>query len=884
MINFEVSSLLLITNATFSSLITVVFKNQPPQVNGTVGDTSTIAGNLLQYEIDFIDPESDQILFNLTIPNVTLSLNYTINSNSFVINWTPLANETGNFTFVLWYYDFYHETTPLNYTFQIEVGLSYPPDFIQNLTDIQAQAWKKFIYYFPDAEENRKVSFTPQFLINVTIDGTTPLPSWINYSSFILTFEAQLEQVGLVNQTLNVVLSEINSGLSTNYTQLYSVIDDIVTTFQTIPNFDVNYEDSVSQNLTSYCPAESSFIISLTYPSEFDKVCLISFDPNTKVLTVTHNITNLYGSINMTLTATDLWGRVTLSNVFVVNLIQALSPSVSNSLPIINMNKADTNITIQIPSWLFYEKFQNISLGFFEWIQSNEVFVTQNSVLNSSFIVINKIPSFAGSCEFSIIGTDSFNQTALTTTTLQVNQCVQSNWIEWSDPTRWTKWSEGYTLDVSLKTCNITSPYDNVESNPDDFSFGFITIVMSFCLFIFLLIRCSRLTTFFTNLQLILVVSALSSATDMKSKSFLVTFYWVKGDFYFIDYFIPLIKSCWDGAELKADDNDYKFYWYSTFINYIWTVIFILLALIGFLLYHRLKNKIVFKEIVKSTFQNFYIEALFDFLLPFIVLSVFLELWHIFKNTSPFSIVSVVLILFWIAILMIKFNTKLDRDYKWTTWWYKWMFYAKILIISNPFLSFSIMAITVFLYITFIIILIKFWLSEKENSIKLFLEESDNQRDNKPISLTKKQRIEFEFKLQRLKDQTYWDLVTSWTLTIFIAWKEMENHYGFKYKNTNFISFVTICASIIIYMWAFWLTAKLEMDRKAMLKESQLLEIKSPNVHNSPPEQSKSKHSNDSEHEESKHNQLEDEESKHNQLEDEESKINKSVGKNTKQL
>ena len=86
----------------------------------------------------------------------------------------------------------------------------------------------------------------------------------------------------------------------------------------------------------------------------------------------------------MTLIATDLWGRKTLSNEFNVNLIQALSPGVTNNLPTIFMNQNDLNTTYQIPSWLFYEKSQNISLWFYECIGTDSIFVTQKSLFVSS--------------------------------------------------------------------------------------------------------------------------------------------------------------------------------------------------------------------------------------------------------------------------------------------------------------------------------------------------------------------------------------------------------------------------------------------------------------------------------------------------------------------
>ena len=252
------------------------------------------------------------------------------------------------------YYDTYHQSSSSNYTFQITVDLSDPPYFTHDLTDIQVEAWIASIYTFPSVDEIKIANFTSQFSIDVTRESDIPLPSWITYNSFNLTFKAMIDQIGVTNQTLDVLLSELVSGLSTSYSFSYSIIDDIVVNFQIIPNFNVIYQYSIAQDMSSYWPSESSIKISLHYSSDYDKICIIIFDPTLKVLTIVHNITDYSGALTMTLVATDLWGRKTLSNEFKVNLIQALSPGVTNSLLLILINQNDLNTTYQIPYWLFY--------------------------------------------------------------------------------------------------------------------------------------------------------------------------------------------------------------------------------------------------------------------------------------------------------------------------------------------------------------------------------------------------------------------------------------------------------------------------------------------------------------------------------------------------
>ena len=677
---------------------------------------------MLQYTINLADSESDQIYWNLTLPNSNLSLNSSFTNNSFLIQWTPLKNETGTYKFILNYYDTYHQSNPSNYAFQIIVNLSDPPYFTQNLTNMQVEAWKASIYTFPSADVTRIVNFTPQFSINVTQKSKVPLPSWITYSSFNLTFNAMIDQVGVTNQTLDVSLSESASGLSSNYSFNYSVIDNMVVNFLKIPDFNVSDHYSITQNLNSYWPPDSSIKISLDYPSEYDRICVIIFDPTSKVLTIVQNKTDYSGALTMTLIATDLWGRKTLSNQFNINLVGRLSPWVTNSLPTILMNKIDLNTTYKIPSLLFYEKSQNISLGFYECIGPDNTFVTKNSQFVSSplsrFLIISKIPDFSGSCEFGITGTNSFNQTALATTTLQVNQWIAKNWIEWSNVLKCTMWADGYSL-MPDSSWILAATYKNIKYFPEMFKYGFLIFIASFFIYIILVVRWDRMYMFFTNMQLILVVSALSSSTNLKTKAFLVAFYWFKGDLRFIDYFIPMCQKYCDEVGLKAVEKNYEFYCYSTFINYIWTIIFILIAFWAYVFYQNWKNKVILKDIVKSIPHNMHIEIIFDFIFPFIILSIFLELGNMLKSPSVFSMISLLLIIAILVLLIIKFDTKLNPSYPISTRFYKWMFYAKILVIWNQILSFTIITILVFLYIIFLCVLIKFWILPKQNPTTL---------------------------------------------------------------------------------------------------------------------------------------------------------------------
>ena len=188
-------------------------------------------------------------------------------------------------------------------------------------------------------------------------------------------------------------------------------------------------------------------------------------------------------------------------------------------------------------------------------------------------------------------------------------------------------------------------------------------------------------------------------------------------------------------------------------------------------------------------------EIIFDFVFPIIILSIFLEFGNMFRNLNPFSIISVHLIIAFIVLLIIKFDTKLDSSYSISTRFYKWMYFAKILVIWNQILSFTIVTVAVFLYVIFLCILIKFCILPQQFSSQLA-----------PLYNHKKNKIDEEkwnvFKLQRLRERIYLDVIYSGLLILFIGCKEIENHYGFRYSNNEFITFNTILTWLLIYIFS----------------------------------------------------------------------------------
>ena len=163
-------------------------------------------------------------------------------------------------------------------------------------------------------------------------------------------------------------------------------------------------------------------------------------------------------------------------------------------------------------------------------------------------------------------------------------------------------------------------------------------------------------------------------------------------------------------------------------------------------------------------------EIIFSFVFPFIILSIFLEFGNMFKNPNPFSIISVLLILVVIVLLIINFDTKLDSNYSISTRFYKWMFYAKILVIWNQVFLFTIVTVTVFLYVIFLWILIKFCILPQQFSSQLAPLNSEENINN-----DRKNKVDEEkwnvFKYQRLRKRIYLDVINSELLILFIECK-----------------------------------------------------------------------------------------------------------------
>ena len=83
------------------------------------------------------------------------------------------------------------------------------------------------------------------------------------------------------------------------------------------------------------------------------------------------------------------------------------------------------------------------------------------------------------------------------------------------------------------------------------------------------------------------------------------------------------------------------------------------------------------------------------------------------------------------------------------------------------------------------------------------------------------------FKYQRPREWIYLDVINSWLLILFIGCKEIENHYGFRYSNNDFITFNTILTCLLIYIFSLWFSIKFEINRRKLLRKiSLILKIK----------------------------------------------------------
>ena len=88
--------------------------------------------------------------------------------------------------------------------------------------------------------------------------------------------------------------------------------------------------------------------------------------------------------------------------------------------------------------------------------------------------------------------------------------------------------------------------------------------------------------------------------------------------------------------------------------------------------------------------------------------------------------------------------------------------------------------------------------------------------DNRQIFVETKLR---EFNFDRLREQIYLDVICSWLLVIFIGCKEIEDRYGFKYSNNDFIAFHTIWICLLISVFSLWFSIKFEINRRKLLND-----------------------------------------------------------------
>ena len=235
-----------------------------------------------------------------------------------------------------------------------------------------------------------------------------------------------------------------------------------------------------------------------------------------------------------------------------------------------------------------------------------------------------------------ITGTNDLNSTSISYFNLIVYTWAQKNWISCNGPYQHqcTKWSDGYELVDDSKAWVVIASLNIEEMNRSKFIIGWIWSIFALFIFLYFILKNNRSYIFISNLHLILIMFITSNSTYFETKSFLASFFIIKGDFIFVDRFIPLSNKLWLIYEMIADDTQHEFIWKSTVINFIWIEIFMLLFCIVYYAYKyfRFKEnfKVVYVRIITSTLFN----AIIVLILPFELISMNLEIKFLLHSFS----------------------------------------------------------------------------------------------------------------------------------------------------------------------------------------------------------------------------------------------------------
>ena len=235
-----------------------------------------------------------------------------------------------------------------------------------------------------------------------------------------------------------------------------------------------------------------------------------------------------------------------------------------------------------------------------------------------------------------ITGTNDLNSTSISYFNLIVFAWAQKNWISCDGPYQHqcTKWSNGYQLVDDSKAWVVIALLNIEEMNRSKFIFGWIWSIFALFIFLYFILKNNRSYIFIINLHLILIMFITSNSTYFETRSFLTSFFIIKGDFTFIDRFIPLSNKLWLIYEMIADDTQYEFIWKSTVINFIWIEIFMLLFCIVYYAYKYFRFKENFKVVYVRIITSTLFDAIIILILPFELISMNLEINYLLHNFS----------------------------------------------------------------------------------------------------------------------------------------------------------------------------------------------------------------------------------------------------------
>ena len=189
---------------TNQNLVTLSLSNTNCEFESGGIDSYLIFNKLTNYTFTFKDNENDKVLLNLTHDSTinsfiqsktNLIFSVSLLSNSEVITETQIK---------LLYTDSFHPGESNIIKFNVTLLQSNPPMFKEDLSIININNWRDYLYQLPEAEDIDGDNFT------ISLGSLTP--NWINLvnNSFILFKTSEIVKIPSNNFTVEIILTDEN--------------------------------------------------------------------------------------------------------------------------------------------------------------------------------------------------------------------------------------------------------------------------------------------------------------------------------------------------------------------------------------------------------------------------------------------------------------------------------------------------------------------------------------------------------------------------------------------------------------------------------------------------------------------------------------------------